>query len=170
MLRRFYQNFLLLAMVFSICNTQEITWNKNCSDEDNSSATVGCIWNYNELESFILSSPSIIDQLTETYFQSSGEVSMFVRITYNTKFMKSYHNTSGNTSENFTSHQSIYMWSESPLYLLGPAPLFWFTLFAINVPETSVTIDLPCLCSDVRNSLLSRLTYLVSNECTCVTL
>ena len=63
---------------------------------------------------------------------------------------------------NCTDQQAVYIWSESPLYLFGPKPLFWFTLFAINVPETSVTIELPCLCVDEYYELLSRLTYLVS--------
>ena len=58
--------------------------------------------------------------------------------------------------------QAVYIWSVPPLYLLGPKPLFWCTLFAINVPETSVTIELPCLCADEYYELLSRLTYLVS--------
>ena len=63
-----------------------------------------------------------------------------------------------------TNHQTVYIWNESPLYLLGPKQLFWSTLFAINVPETSVTIELPCLCKEVYYKLLSRLTYLVCKQ------
>ncbi|XP_065899267.1 uncharacterized protein [Dysidea avara] len=161
MLQRFYQQILVIIILCRICNAQEMTWNNNCSKESNCSASAGCIWKYKELESYILNSPNIVDRLTETFFQTSGEVAMFVRITYNAQIMKSYNYTTGNTSENCTSHNTKYIWSESPLYLLGPAPLFWFTLFAINVPETSVVVDLPCLCSDAYNSLLSRLTYLI---------
>ena len=54
-----------------------------------------------------------------------------------------------------------YVWSKTALYLLGPKALYWFTLSAICIDEVDVTIELPCLCNDVYNSLLSRLTYLV---------
>ena len=57
--------------------------------------------------------------------------------------------------------QKKFIWSSSALYLLGPKPLFWLTLFAVDVRESSITINLPCLCSDVYEDLLSRLTYLV---------
>ena len=58
--------------------------------------------------------------------------------------------------------QKKFIWSSSALYLLGPKPLFWLTLFAVHVRESSITVNLPCLCSDVYDDLLSRLTYLVS--------
>ena len=57
--------------------------------------------------------------------------------------------------------QKTFIWSNSALYLLGPKTLFWVTLFAVHVHESSITINLPCLCSDVYEDLLSRLTYLV---------
>ena len=96
---------------------------------------------------------------------------MFIHITYNAPIRISS-NQSNNTTYldlddvdtdiNCTDHRTVYVWSESPLYLLGPKQLFWSTLFAINVPETSVTIELPCLCGGVYFDLLSQLTYLVS--------
>ena len=45
--------------------------------------------------------------------------------------------------------QKKFIWSSSALYLLGPKTLFWLTLFAVHVRESSITINLPCLCSDV---------------------
>ena len=62
---------------------------------------------------------------------------------------------------NCSSQQNTYIWSEAALYLLGPRALYWCTLFAVDLHEVDVTIELPCLCSEAYNSLLSRLTYLV---------
>ena len=44
--------------------------------------------------------------------------------------------------------QKKFIWGDSALYLLGPEPLFWLTLFAVNVHDSSITIHLPCLCND----------------------
>ena len=54
-----------------------------------------------------------------------------------------------------------YVWSEAVLYIFGPKPLYWLTLFAVSIDEVDVTTELPCLCSNVYGDLLSRLTYLV---------
>lgn len=99
-------------------------------------------------------------------FYGTGKgVAKFIIITYNFQTPNSINydtendtNVTIGNSSNCSEHQTRYIWSESPLYLLGPKPLFWFTLFAVNVPETSATIDLPCLCDDAYDSLLSRLT------------
>ena len=69
--------------------------------------------------------------------------------------------SSEDDSINCTNHQTTYIWSTSVLYLLGPGPLFWLTLFAVNVPEANTTIELPCFCTDSYADLLARLTYLV---------
>jgi len=45
---------------------------------------------------------------------------------------------------------------------LGPKPLLFLTLFAINIPEIGVEVPLPCLRQGQVDTLLSRLTYLVS--------
>lgn len=60
--------------------------------------------------------------------------------------------------------QKKFIWSSSALYLLDPKPLFLLTLFAVHVHESSITINLPCVCSDVYDFLLNQSTYLVSGS------
>ena len=133
-----------------------------------------CISQYRDLEKHILNNSDIAEKLKETFYRTGKYVSTFVYITYSAPIgiSPNPNQTNSDTTEldlddvdtdiNCTNHQAVYIWSESPLYLLGPKSLFWFTLFAINVPETSVAIELPCLCADEYYELLSRLTYLVS--------
>jgi len=133
-------------------------------ETNNSSQSFGCIDRYRDLESYILNHRDIMNKITETFFETGKTASRFVRITYNMQVSYStgeYNYTASNDTINCTNLQSQYIWSESPVFLLGPKPLFWFTLFAINVRETSVAIDLPCLCRGMHYNLLSRLTYLV---------
>ena len=147
----------------NICTAQEFADNGE---------VVECISQYRDLEKHILNSRDTVDKLKETFFITGKYASKFVYITYNAPIAISSANQSqsNNTTDiddvdadiYCTDHQAVYIWSESPLYLLGPKPLFWLSLFAINVPETSVTIELPCLCGGVYYKLLSRLTYLVS--------
>ena len=120
----------------------------------------------------MLSKNDLLNNLSETFFRTGKHPTRYVKITYNFLISDPV-NSSNETEENFdyncTSFQNVYIWSESPLYLLGPKPLFWFSLFAINVPEASVTIELPCLCRSAYNRLLSWLTYMVSTmRCTYV--
>lgn len=86
---------------------------------------------------------------------------MFVTITYH--FTTDDDENVHNSLEAGSCEKATYIWSEKVLYLqfLCPKALRFLTLFAIQVSETSVTIKLPCIRSDVRASLLSRLTYQV---------
>ena len=97
-----------------------------------------------------------------------------VRILQNLSSLHSYNfkvpnsNATSNSTEfeddvvmNCTNYQSIYIWSDNFVCLLGPRPLLWFTIYAVIVPENSLTIELPCLSHDTYNTLLSRLTYMV---------
>ena len=105
-----------------------------------------------------MNNKGIIEELAEAFFITGEAVSKFVKITYN--FHKGIQFVEGGNA-NCTSQQSTYVWSETALYLLGPKALYWFTLSAIRIDEVDVTIELPCLCNEVYNKLLSRLTYLV---------
>ena len=159
---KFYWFITVLIFLQSSCTVHA------SSENDKLRKRSECISQYTDLEDHILSNRYLLEQLINTFYRSGKHVSKFVYITYNAPFGMSS-NESYNTTDlliadnNCTNHQAVYIWSESPLYLLGPKPLFWFTLFAINVPETSVTIESPCLCTDEYYKLLSRLTYLVSS-------
>ena len=121
-----------------------------------------------------MNNEGLIDSLTELYFETGKTLTEFVRITYNFKILLPVDYQSNLSSNNATYYdnediefvcidsQKKFIWSSSALYLLGPEPLFWLTLFAVHVPESGITINLPCICSDVYDDLLSRLTYLVS--------
>ena len=125
------------------------------------------------MEEHILNNKDLMDNLIEVYFKTGKTHAEFVIITYKFKVLLPPTNSTNNTisyAGNDSDHeftcvdsQKKFIWSSSALYLLGPKPLFWFTLFAVNVHESSITIDLPCLCSDAYDNLLSRLTYLVSH-------
>jgi len=144
------------------CKAQETVYDDY---DENSNETAGCISKYRELNSYILKQQDILDKLTEAFFRDGEDASQFVKINYNFKLhLNSTNNESNGTMEddsfNCTDEHELYIWSSSALYMLGPKPLFWLTLFAVNVGETSVTIELPCLCGSY-DRLLSRLTYLV---------
>jgi len=143
---------------------------------DSESEKDTCIGQYSELEMYILKNENILDQLTETFYKTGTDASQFVKITY--EFQVHKPNSTANDTDyeamydenyevmddeifNCTSQRELYIWSASALYLLGPKPLFWLTFFAVNAPETNVTIKLPCLCDNTHNILLSRVTYLV---------
>jgi len=163
MMKRVYKYFLLLFTTLqTFSNGEELTGGTECYEDNNCTESIGCISQYRDLQSYILHNHEILDKLTEAFFTTGQGVSNFVRITYNSHISNLSNYTKDDIIVNCISRQSLYIWSESPLYLLGPTPLFWFSLFAINVPETSVEIDIPCLCRDTYDGLLSRLTYLVS--------
>jgi len=153
-------SFLCLALLQTLISGEMLNdchYNNNCSD---------CISTYRDLESYFLNQRDQVDILTETFFSTGQGVAKFVRITYNSYISESNNFTNNFTEDdiiNCTMRQSLYIWSDSPLYLLGPEPLFWFTLFAVNIPEAKVAIDLPCLCKEDHDRLLSRFTYLVRN-------
>ena len=122
-----------------------------------------CIGNYKDLEMYVLNDKDLMEDLAEVFFKTGETAADFVRITY--KFSAEnisdipIANDDGNSICTYIQKQ--FIWSSSALYLLGPKPLFWLTLFAVHVHESTVTINLPCLCNDVYDELLSRLTYLV---------
>ena len=150
---------MLVLFMFYFCNAQESFENDTDLDAyDNSiDETTRCIGTYYELESYIKSSRELMKIYKSTFYETGKIPSVFVKIMYDFQVSA----TQGNRAVNCYMHQSTYIWSQKFLYLLGPQPLFWFTFMAVNVPESSITIKLPCLCQNGYESLLSRLTYMV---------
>ena len=140
----------------NFCNCQEL----NCSNEETDEVT-SCIREYIDLEKYILNNEILMENLAEIFFTTGKAASNFVKITYNFHTSNDKDLMEEDSIINCSNQQSTYIWSEAALYLLGPKPLFWYTLFAVYIREVKVTIELPYLCSDVYRSLLSRLTYLV---------
>ena len=139
----------------------------NAQDGVNSYCNISnCISKYTGLQTYILSNEDLMDELNEVFYKTGKAPTEFVRITY--KFqtftdMAIYHgNNNDELTYQYIDMQKKFIWSNSALYLLGPEPLFWLTLFAVHVRQSSITIYLPCLCNDAYDDLLSRLTYLVS--------
>ena len=130
---------------------------------DETDEGTNCIREYIDLEKYIMKNEKLIEKLAETFFTTGRAPSSFVKITYNFQISYTHHdNQSAEDSiNNCSNQQSTYIWSTTALYLIGPNALYWCTLFAVNIREIDVAIQLPCLCSDVYNNLLSRLTYLV---------
>ena len=153
---------ILLFFHFLPCSSQEFVEDIICEDKGNCDDLEAsrCIGQYSQLDLYILNNKTLLRIFTETFFKTGERASQFVKFTY--RFRISNGNIdSGDDPSNCTNHNTTYVWSKSALYLLGPRPLFWLTLLAVNVPEASATIDLPCLCSHAYTNLLARLTYLV---------
>ena len=159
-------NIILIVyfiILIYICNTRaDPNSDENCDKIGNSTKTFQFIENYSELDCYIIKNDTLLRQLVEAFFDTGERPSQYVKITYKySTFTNSNctHDTMDNA--NCTIRQTMYIWSESVLYLLGPEPLLMLTLFAIHIPEASVNIQLPCLCEDVQFELLDRLTHLV---------
>ena len=145
---------------------QEVVDYDNSDDDGTEDMSEGklCIEEYDDLESYILSNKRLLGKLRKTFFKSNYGTSKFVRITYSFRAYYTISNSSRSKNCSYYPNikkcsyhhdQTTYIWSESALYLLGPKRLFWLTLFAINIPEADVTIELPGLCKEVINDLLS---------------
>jgi len=124
---------------------------ENCDDFNSR-----CVSQYDILESYILGNNDILSTLAKAFYKSDDDPAQFVKITYQ------FHVPDANDSGTCDNRTTKYFWSTSPTFLLGPAPMFWLSLFAIYPPESEVNIQLPCLQQDSQRELLSRLTYFVS--------
>ena len=149
---------LLLILYGNFCNAQEI--DNSCNEMVYCTNDSKCIGQYIDLEMYILNNKTLLDKLTETFYTAEGVISEFVKISYNFQVNNGKKSENDSTTNCFI-QQSTYIWSENDLYLLGPEVVFCLTIFAVRIHEADVTIDLPCLCIDVYNSLLDRLTSLV---------
>ena len=163
-----YKCFQWTLLLIILCTAQELVESDDCNGAGKCTEMDKCILHYTELEEYILSNKIILKNITEAFFRADKPaITKFLRITYNLQICCGQHNSleysddaNYGTDCNHTLH--VYIWSKSPICLLGPRPLFFLTLFAVDVSEASITIELPCLCSEVYYNLLSRLTYLVS--------
>ena len=153
---------LLFILCGGFCNAQEIGNSSNDSANETEYCTndIKCIGEYVDLEMFILNNKILLDKLTETFYTAEGVVSAFVRITYNFQVNNGEKSETDSTT-NCSMQQRTYIWSENDLYLFGPRVVSLLTIFAVNIQEVDVTVDLPCLYSDVYNRFLDRLTSLV---------
>ena len=163
-------SFLLAITLFAFqcfctCHTQEFVGSgADCDESGNCSEVSSCIKTYHELDLYIRKNSGVKENLTNAFFVTGKTPSRFVKLTYKFQVANDTDAVFAGEDNYYTScfdHQSKYIWSDHFLYLLGPKPLFWFTLFAVGPVENETTIELPCLCHDVYGSLLSRLTYMV---------
>ena len=156
--------FLILITLFSIhcfCYAQEFVGSgTDCDETGNCSEVSTCIKNYHELDLYVRGNNEIKGNLANAFFATGKFPSKFVWLYYwfqvssdTGAVLVGENNTTG-----CTNHESIYIWSDHFLYLLGPRALFTSTLTAVVVAEKETLTELPCLCYDVYDSLLSRLT------------
>ena len=152
---------LLIALLQCFSSAQEIVESGiDCEETASCNENVSCIDNYYDLEMYIKGNREVIEGLKGAFLFTGDAPSKFVKLLYHFK-VSSVINDSAELFGNCTNQTSKYIWSDSALYLLGPGTLAWFTFFAVDIPEITTTIDLPCLCYDEYDSLLSRLTYMV---------
>ena len=163
---------LVLITICYVSSAKEIIDN-SCNGTEGCTVTtdltegISCIEHYNDIEMYVMNNKTLAEKLAKTFFtrQTAAFItgrgaSQFVKIMYNFQTSNGKQSVEGNIT-NCSAQQSTYIWSEAVLYLVGPEALYWCTLFAVNIDEIDVTIELPCLCSDVYDDLLFRLTYLV---------
>lgn len=122
--------FILYFMVRNIIaagSEEDCVSSYNCFNnfDCTNNGTTNCISDYSSLESYVKNDKAIVDKLTKTFYRTGHSPARFVRITY--KFQIPAHN---NDSENKNESSCIpterlYYWSESPVYLLGPRPLYY---------------------------------------------
>ena len=137
--------FVLMLFLFQLvqchCYTQ--------LDED-------CVRDYDDLDSRITSNKNFRRKLTQVFYDPGKGAPQYVKLHYS---YLAGHNCSINKT-------TIYIWSESVLYLIGPPFLVSVTLLAVkNNLNTFQTIELPCLCADddQQAAILDFLTYMVKN-------
>ena len=162
------------TIMLSLANVQGCGENSNDDSEANSYGNnSNCISKYRDLQSYVLRNEDLMDDLIELFFETGKTFTEFVKITYRFKVLLPVGNHTDNTTDTYDNNndefacidnQKTFIWGSSALYLLGPEPLFWQTLFAVHVQESSITINLPCLCNEAYDNLLPRLTYLVSGN------
>ena len=172
--------------MISLCSAEDEVESDDNDEVISYGNVSNCIGKYRDLQMYniILNNEDLMDNLTELYFETGETITEFVKITYrfgiplqvenetnkydtttcqnNTRMCYNHDENEFTCAEN----QKTFIWSSAALYLLDPKPLLWLTLFAVHVHESSITIHLPCLCSEAHDDLLSRLTYLVSNSIT----
>ena len=158
--------FLLLVSCQKLCIAREVSDDGSYRGLEKQ-ICCQCFKQYNDLDQYILNNKEVVRNLTEAFFKTGRNPSRFVKITYHFQSCEQMSKNQlndivDNEIISCTSLETTYVWSESILYLFGPKPLLWLTLFTVITPEASVTIELPCLCRNEEFYLTDRLTYLVS--------
>ena len=154
--------FFIFTITLSLANTQDHVESVNNDNEANGYGnSSSCINEYRYLESYVLNNEDLMGELTERFFKTGKSFTEFVKITYKFQIFLSVDNTNNTNDTRYydnndddgefkcISDQKKFIWSTSALYLLGPKPLFWQTLFAVHVTSSSIIVHLPCLCNDV---------------------
>ena len=130
----------------------------NCTElEDECFDYNNCIGNYEALESYLTQNDAALVNLTKGFFMTGKDPTEFVKLTYH--YQLQVPNGTDENNETCFAQRSVYFWSTSPSFLLGPQPMLFLSLFAINPVQSSVTLQLPCLQGNFED-FLSRLTYL----------
>jgi len=136
----------------------DVDGSSDCNNTENVEFT-HCIGNYGELQSYILSSQNVLEKHSMKLVKVLLNLSkLLMTCKYLTQLMKGVRMFTALTKK------ELFVWSTSPIYFLGPKPLRYQSLLAVNVQQNRVTVQLPCLCSNVTGKLLSRLTYIFGKE------
>ena len=163
--------FILLLCSQNLCIAQEVSddesYSPGYSGSEEQYFFSHCFKEYSQLDLYILKNKTLMRDFTETFFRTGKSPSRFVKITYHFQSCEmsrvdQSNKIMDNGTINCAYQETTYVWSESMLYLFGPKPLLWLTLFAVITPEVDAVIELPRLCRNEEFYLMDRLTYLVS--------
>jgi len=157
---------VVLTLIVGVCVASQFLCDAHGADDEPTTCdgNCTCIRDFAELQSYIVENKTVLNRIVETFLKTGKVLSNFVKIQYDFEISENIINETTDEKDVICAkHRDVYFWSSSPLYLLGPKPLFFSTLFAVDVAEENVTISLPCLCKDVHGSFLSRLTYMVND-------
>ncbi|XP_065892015.1 uncharacterized protein [Dysidea avara] len=149
--------FVLLLTVDVLQSNAQNTTESNVTLEDCRyfpDEAESCISDYETLEELLRADDEQIATLARNFYRTGQDPTEYIKITY------MFQITSSDEDETCVPIERNYIWSTSPVFLLGPKALFWLSLFSISVNEESVTIRLPCIQETAQRDLLTRLTYL----------
>ncbi|XP_065885191.1 uncharacterized protein [Dysidea avara] len=153
--RRLLLFVVFVAVVASRSNAQNTTSNAtlNCRYFEEARS---CISNYEDLEASLRGDDEQIATLARSFYRTGKDPTKYIIITYEFQIP-----SSDSSNSSCVSIERSYIWSTSPVFLLGPRALSWLSLFSISVHEGSVTLRLPCIQETSQRDLLARLTYLI---------
>jgi len=119
-------------LIIGVFHTSQICCNAQHGVDDDSNGMGHyrvyntCIGEYADLESYVLCNHTVLTRIEEAFFKTGKAPSNFVKIRYDFYINNIMTNdTKDRDGINCTQHQDVYFWSSSPLYLLGPKPLFY---------------------------------------------
>jgi len=154
--------FVAAAVIHSRSSAQNVTSNVTLEDcrffPDGADS---CISKYETLEAFLRADDEQIAALARNFYRTGEDPTEYIKITYLFQIPSGDPSDSNNTC---VAIDRSYIWSTSPVFLLGPKALLFLSLFTISVNEESVTVRLPCLQETAQREFLTRLTYLVCHS------